>query len=788
MRSRIVKKMAAVCMAAIMVFSMTACGKKSGGSGNGSAEDTKNCIYAAQPIEIAGVKGDISTPMVVGDKLYFSTYEWIEDENSKAPASMEEDTGEGDSEEGSTEEGSSEDGSTEEGIPSEDSTEDMDIGGKSVYHFYQCDLDGGNLEEIPLLEASDNEYFNNWIIDEQGVSSFLMSSYNGTTSSYSILKMDGTGKEVFKQDITKDLGVDENSYVSKMIIDTEGNYVILMDTKIVIFDKDGKKVNEVKSDSWIEGMAITKDGDVVCGSSANDAPGAQVQVLDVKAAKFGETYKLDGISYFQSSDSLINGGGTYDFYYKDSSSIYGYTIAEKKSTKVLDFVASNMNGQNVYNMTFLPDGTFISSEYDQTAGKTVCSRYSKVDPSTIANKKTLTLGGVWIDEQVKEAVIKFNKSSDDYNITLKDYSSMEDGETQFAADIVAGNIPDIVSLNSLPIRQYVAKGVLADLTEYYTKDGLDKELLPTVAEAIQVEGKYYSVAPSMYLSTMAANSEIVHDKTGWTVGEMLDIIEEQKGKSQPFYYNDRSSMLYSLMGTAMSDYVDWTTGKCAFDSQEFKDVLTVCKELGIDEDKMDYENRESMPSMIQSGKVFLMDQQIDYEATVMVKKMFKDKVSFIGYPCKDGKGSFFSFSNEFGISSKSDNKDGAWEFLKTLMTKEYQHNTWSGLPTRQDAYEMMKKVKTTKETYTDEFGQEVSPLQSGWSYDDFEVEIGPLSDEEVALFESVLNNTNKRQEQDYKLIEIIQEEAAAYFKGDKSVDEICDIIQNRVSTYVNENR
>lgn len=803
MRNGMLKKTAAVCMAAIMVFTMTACGKKSGGSGNNAAEDTKNYVYAGEPMNLEGVQGDISTPMVAGDKLYFNTYEWIEDENapdssedadSKEPASDEEgavDT-EGDTqEEGSTqedaEEGGAEEGSSEEGSI-EDSTDDSfdaEMGGKSVYHLYKCDLDGSNLEEIPFAEMAENEYFNNWIVDEQGTFSFLMSSYNGTTSTYSIMKMDDTGKEVSRKDITKDLGVDENSYVSKMISDTDGNYIVLMETKIVIFDKDAKKINEVKSESWIEGMAITKDGAVVCGSSGEN--GAEVKVLDVKSASFGESYKLDGISYFQSSDSLMS-GYEYDFYYKDSNSVYGYSIADKKSTKVLDFVASNMNGQSTYGMIFLPDGTFINSEYDMTSNKTVCSRYKKVDPSTIANKKTLTIGGVWMDEQVKEAVIKFNKASDEYNITIKDYSNMEDPDTQFAADIVAGNIPDIISLNSLPITQYVGKGILADLTEYYTKDGLDKELLPTVAEAMQVNGKYYSVAPNMSLVTMAANSEIVHGKTGWTVAEMLDIIKEQKGKSQPFYWNEKNGMLYTMIGAAMSDYVDWTTGKCSFDSQEFKDILTICNELGVDESAMDYENRESQPSMVQSGKIFLMDQYLDYEATVMMSKMFKDNISFIGYPCKDGKGSFFSFSNEFGISSKSENKEGAWEFIKTLMTKEYQHNSWSGIPTRKDAYEMYKKARTTKETYTDEFGQEVSPLQSGWSYDDFEVEIGPLSDEEVALFESVLNNTNKRSEQDYKLTEIIQEEVQVYFKGDKTVDEICDIIQNRISTYVNENR
>ena len=39
-----------------------------------------------------------------------------------------------------------------------------------------------------------------------------------------------------------------------------------------------------------------------------------------------------------------------------------------------------------------------------------------------------------------------------------------------------------------------------------------------------------------------------------------------------------------------------------------------------------------------------------------------------------------------------------------------------------------------------------------------------------------------------ELINIITEEAAPYFAGQKNVNEVADIIQNRVQIYVNENR
>lgn len=101
---------------------------------------------------------------------------------------------------------------------------------------------------------------------------------------------------------------------------------------------------------------------------------------------------------------------------------------------------------------------------------------------------------------------------------------------------------------------------------------------------------------------------------------------------------------------------------------------------------------------------------------------------------------------------------------------------------------MMMKAKTTTEKYTDEFGQEIEPLDSTWGWDDLEVKIVPLTDKEAKLYEDLVNNTKKSGGYNSALMEIITEEAKAYFAGEKSLDETADIIQNRIKTYVNENR
>ena len=67
------------------------------------------------------------------------------------------------------------------------------------------------------------------------------------------------------------------------------------------------------------------------------------------------------------------------------------------------------------------------------------------------------------------------------------------------------------------------------------------------------------------------------------------------------------------------------------------------------------------------------------------------------------------------------------------------------------------------------------------------VKMKPLSQDDVrkiydyVLSIKTLNNGN------YEVENIIKEEASAFFSGQKTAEEVAELIQNRVTTYLNEN-
>ena len=709
-----------------------------------------------------------------------------------------EDTEAGTEASGEGEDAASDDGSLDNGEVTDEMGASVDDV-QATTRIYSMNLDCTGVTEVCQPDLENNEYINYLIVGSDGKLMLAISSWDEKTEKqfYFMAALDDSGNIENRVDITKNLGASEDAYVSKILTDDKGNLIVVMEQAVIIMDESFNKTAEVKAenDGWIEGAAKTLDGNIVCGSSGEN--GAIVQVLDVENKKFGEKYNLD-IQYFNSSDALMSGSGEYDFFYKDDKGMYGYSIKDKKTTKIMDYVASEIDSNNSYGIVPLTSDTMIGTSWSEESGKTMITLYSKVDPSEVKDKISITMGSLYgTDDSIRSAAIKFNKENDKYRIEFKDFTdgnfeTIEDAQAKVNAEIAAGNIPDIIDLNGLPYQQYVSKGILEDLTPYYDKDDTVKkeDILPSVLKAMEIDGKLYYVAPSFGLNTLVAAKKDVGDKTGWTFDELKQVLQEKGDGIRPFYSENKVDILNNFLYSSVDDYIDWTTGKCRFDSDDFKSILEIAGG-GVDEE-MDYsEDAPSMPTLIKERKVLLADGSwFEPDNVQLFKKMFNEDISLIGYPCEDKNGSYFSFDTQLGIYSKSEVKDGAWEFIKTIMTKDYQANgghIWN-TPTNKDAFEAYMKTKTATKAYTDEYGNKIEPNDNSWGWDDLEVKIGPLSADEEKIFRDAINNTTKVSESDGAIMNIITEEAKNYFGGQKGLDETADIIQNRVTTYVNENR
>ena len=171
----------------------------------------------------------------------------------------------------------------------------------------------------------------------------------------------------------------------------------------------------------------------------------------------------------------------------------------------------------------------------------------------------------------------------------------------------------------------------------------------------------------------------------------------------------------------------------------------------------------------------------------MKKGLFGEDITMIGFPAENKKGSAIMPNLNIVMSSKSKQKDGAWEFMRFFLTDEYQDTIEYGWPLSVKRTSDLAKKAMEKPTYEDENGKLVEYDQM-YYVGDVEIKITPMTQAEIDEVLKFVKSVEQPYSYDQNLINIINEETAPYFAGQKNIKEVADIIQNRIQIYVNENR
>jgi ABC-type glycerol-3-phosphate transport system substrate-binding protein len=170
---------------------------------------------------------------------------------------------------------------------------------------------------------------------------------------------------------------------------------------------------------------------------------------------------------------------------------------------------------------------------------------------------------------------------------------------------------------------------------------------------------------------------------------------------------------------------------------------------------------------------------------------FGTDVSITGFPSASKSTASVFPELRICMSATSSEKEGAWQFIRSFLTDEYQENIWNNemstaFPVSVPALEAMAKASTEQQYYTDEFGleQPENPLVNIGGVD---LELVPLKKKEAQKLVDVIKSVDHTAYTNYEVMDIVIEEAESYWNGEKSSREVADIIQSRISIFINEN-
>ena len=160
--------------------------------------------------------------------------------------------------------------------------------------------------------------------------------------------------------------------------------------------------------------------------------------------------------------------------------------------------------------------------------------------------------------------------------------------------------------------------------------------------------------------------------------------------------------------------------------------------------------------------------------------LFGEEVGIIGFPSANGSVSYFNnVIDQYGINADSNNKEGAWQFLKLLFAEDYHYYA---LPSNLDALQALIERSKATIMQEDSEGNLTESTQRG----NFNFEYHAATEEQVQQMLDLIDSASLPARGNSTITSIVTEEAEAYFAGDRSVDEAAQLIQSRVSLYLSE--
>lgn len=508
------------------------------------------------------------------------------------------------------------------------------------------------------------------------------------------------------------------------------------------------------------------------------------------------TYGGLSCAVYEGADNLL---------YTNSEGVYRYHIGDSEAKQIMNFVNSDI--AITYFEALLPlDKEHFIAFYNETDPSTydstpVVGLFNKVKPEEIPDKKELVLAGSNIDWQLRSRVVAFNRQSSEYRIIIKNYgteNSYEDnnaGITKLNMDIMTGDIPDILVIdNNIDIRKYADKGILADVGKLIEQDADLSQLkyMNNVFDSCRINGTLYEIVPSFSIKTYVGKEAVVGNRNGWTMSEAQDILKKMPEESRLFAEMTKSSFLSEMMNYCGRSFIDLNTGKCDFDNAQFKAMLEYADSLPEEIDYSQSENNGFIlngDTQYRQGSTLLAEcyfnQPIRYQE--LKYGQFGEAIRLIGFPGTGGNGSILQIDTTYAFSSKSKNLDAAWNFMKYYLTKEYQSSISYMLPVLEEQLKLLVSRTKEKPFYLDDNGNKVEYDATYWVGGE-EIKLPPLNQEETNEVLTFIRSVNTRGYTNENIFNIINEEAAAYFAGQKDVETTASLIQNRVQLFVNENR
>lgn len=700
--------------------------------------------------------------------------------------------------------------------------------------------ENGNIIENPNTEILDKE------------------EYKEPEYNYAIVSQDGTFEEITieQQEVQAEDGMWYGQPQFKAASNGDIFYSTGKGDSVVQLDGTTFEIkNEYLFEDYFNDYSIVGDSLIIYGFSS-------IVEFDVNTGEEkGNLENLekevlgDNIQYYP---TFINSGSKTKLYYYTALGLYEYDLAEKKTKQLIDGALSSFGDTEMYLMSFVEkdNGEFLTLFNDYTNGGTAIINFKYDENVPSVPDKKLRIYSLLENDQVRQAVSSYAKANPDTYVKYEIGMNFgEEGITESDAlktlntEIAAGNGPDIILLDGLPVESYVEKGLLEDISDIISEYTSQDLIFKNIADAYTVDGKIYQFPTKIKFPMLIGNKDELD-----SVSDLDSFVELAKklGKENPDkrifndYYSAKTLVysLYYLYGN------DWLNDDKTINVDALSHFFEKTKELytAVDENMQRYnEKMEEIWNDKLEGQVIPDKGEINVDGDIevtpedeeyedpnegmwsayeinnyLMPAVYADSLlmdgnnassllyggldSSWGYQSlisalitnKDlnykiltrGDEKVFMPIDVLGINAKGSNKEEAKEFIKELFTDKSQKGYYGqGITVNKDSFKKEFEIDKESKPEFDEETQHYFNGTMGWQDESgtmHEVKQYMPNEEDINKLIGEIESLNVAGTVNRVLLTEVAKQFEAYALGNSSLDDAINTIVDNLDLYLAE--
>ena len=608
----------------------------------------------------------------------------------------------------------------------------------------------------------------------------------------------------------------DGAKVNGMVPYGSGSLLLLTENEIRKIDADGNVAERVGIEEYRSGRGIISE-------RLYGEPGGKIyyvilydnlawEVMELVAEGGMRLREVQGFVWKNNVDTNIQGCHDGDLYFTlhSDDTLYLFDGEEGAARKVLRWEDSDIFNSSVEQLWPAGEDGILAhclSNNGNSGSREEWYLLVRTPVEELPEKELVVLASFSPDLDLRSAVVEYNRQSERYHCIIEQYGHVPGtgddtgASIRLDAALLSSSPPDILDLWSVDIYKYAEKGVLEDLSPYIEGSGTVRreDFLDGVLEGYTIGGSLVCVPTRFGLNTIVGRDSQTGLLEGWGIEDVYTLMESHpemtelvssgfrrldgpeggraEGKGRDYMLKEFFPAYY------LERFVDWEAGECSFDSGEFRELL-----LWL-EGHVEKEQPETaiggttwVSDYVPEDALLMEARGVEFDDLLQIEVQIGGKARFLGFPTADGRGTAACrVMDKLGMVSHSLHKEGAWDFLEYFISRGAE-----------DSYYLPTQISLLRD-----MAEKAADPQPGMLTDHYSVRIGIGDDvHEVDEFPQYLADAlmeqiegmdfRPRSAAEEQIIEIVAEEADIYYKGDKSLEDVTAVIQNRVELLLKE--